>query len=109
MPRARAISLLRSNRIECLPGSSGCGCPGLAIERLVAGGRLDPHITAVAMLLPAVHCIAELGEEHIAVDTLAELGGQNRKQDLDSRIQVAGHEVGAAAIDLRLAAVVEVI
>src|SRR5262245_17288818 len=80
----------------------------LRIDRFHTFGWADRLIAAIDLKLPGAVRIAEQRFEHGVAQVSLERQILDRAEDFDTTIQVALHQVGAADVELLLAAVQEV-
>ena len=83
--------------------------PLLAADRRLIVGRLAADVATIAAQLTRPLIVVQLGFEHAAANVGADAGIFDREEGLDPPIQVTGHQVGAAQVDLGIAAVLEII
>jgi hypothetical protein len=71
----------------------------MGVEELLARGGLYARGTAIGQELPALLVILEVRDHDLAENLLVHGGIENRRQDLDTPIQVARHHVSGGNIN----------
>src|SRR5208283_2562063 len=97
-------------RLSLLPRAlTGARNEGLlAIERVLFPRILIAHVLAVRLHVAGLGLLLHVGAQDVVFQHANQSLALYREQHLDAAIQVAWHQVGAAEVDLLVAAVAEV-
>src|SRR6185437_14875135 len=71
----------------------------MGVEKLFARAGLYARGTAIGQELPALLVVLEVRDHDLAENLLVHGGIENRTQDFDAPVQIAGHHVGGGKID----------
>src|SRR5579863_4272235 len=71
--------------------------------------RARPGVCAIGVQNASFACVGEVRRQNLVADTLAEMRLLERKHRFNAFVEIARHPIGAAEIQLGLAAVLEVI
>src|SRR5215475_11549851 len=74
----------------------------VGVEGFFARGRLYARGTAVRQELPALFVVLEIRDHNLTENLFVHRGIENRAQDLDTAVEIAGHHVSRGNINRRL-------